>query len=131
MKIFVINGYGMNAAESCIETYAIVCKSREDAEKQLAMIIEEQVMIAKGETSYGVQYIETIRKKNGKIHHYHLEQLFDLRKPEHRESFLWSTLVVAGNIKLDEFHPVFDEDSNRPEYRTMTLASISIREQEV
>lgn len=131
MKIFVVEGYGLNPAESCIETYAIICKSREDAEKQLEMIIEEQVMIANGETSYGVQYIETIRKRNGEIHHYLLEQLFDLRKPEHRESFLWSTLVVAGNIKLDEFHPVFDEDSNRPEYRTMTLASVSIREQEL
>lgn len=131
MKIFVVNGYGVNPAESCIETYAIVCTSREDAEKQLEMIIEEQVMIAKSETSYGIQYIETIRKRNGNIHYYLLQQLFDLRKPEHRESFLWSTLVVGGNIKLDEFQPVFDEDSDRPELRIMSLASISIREQEL
>lgn len=131
MKIFVVSGFGINPAESCMETYAVVCKSRDDAEKQLEMIVEEQVMIAKSEVSSGVQYIETIRKKNGNIHHYLLEQLFDLRKPYHRESFLWSTLVVAGNIKLDEFHPVFDEDNNRPEYRVMSLASLSIREHEV
>ena len=131
MKIFVVNGYGMNPAESCMETYAIVCKSREDAEKQLEMIIEEQVMVAKSEVSSGIEFFEKVTKRNGEMTHYRLEQLFDLRKSEHRESFLWSTLVVAGNIKLDEFHPVFDEDNNCPEHRIMVLASISIREQEI
>lgn len=131
MKIFVVEGYGLNPAESCLETYAIICTSREDAEKQLEMIIEEQVMIAKSEICNGIQCTETICKKNGNIDYYLIQQRFDLRKSEHRESFLWSTLVVAGNIKLDEFHPVFDEDSDRPEYRTMTLASVSIREQEL
>lgn len=131
MKIFVVEGYGLNPAESCLETYAIVCTSREDAEKRLETIVEEQVMVAKSEICNGIQCTETIYKKNGNIDYYLIQQRFDLRKSEHRESFLWSTLVVAGNIKLDEFHPVFDEDSDRPEYRTMAIASISIREQEL
>lgn len=131
MKIYVVNGYGYNPSESCIETYAIVCTSREDAEKQLDMIIEDQLIVAKSETYCGIQYAETIRKRNGNIHHYSLEMIYDLRKNEHKESFLWSTLVIGGNINNDEFHPVIDEDNDKPEIRVISQASISIREQEI
>lgn len=130
MKIYVVHGYGSNPSESNIETYAIVCTSREDAENQFNMIIEEQLMFAKSYTYCGVQYVETLRKLNGKIHHYHLEMVYDLRDPAQKESFLWSTKVVGGNISNDEFHPVIDNE-NRPELRIVTNASVSIREQDI
>ncbi|ROT19595.1 hypothetical protein EEL53_10145 [Muribaculaceae bacterium Isolate-114 (HZI)] len=130
MKIYVIQGYGYDPTESKIETYAIVCMSREDAERQLDMIIEEQTMIARSETYCGIEYVETIRKRNGKVSHYKIEMIYNLRNQEHKEAFLWSTLVIGGNIKNDEFHPVMD-DGDSPEYRIMTQASITIREQEI
>lgn len=131
MKIYVVQGYGYNPSESCMETYAIVCSSQEDAEKQLCMIIEEQVMFAKSETYCGIQFIEDIQKINGNIRKYSIKMLYDLRKPEHKEAFLWSTLVIAGNIKNDEYHPVFDENDDRPMLRLMTQTSVSIREHEM
>lgn len=130
MKIYVVHGYGCDPSESNIETYAIVCTSREDAEKQFNMIIEEQLMMAKSYTYCGVQYVETLRKRNGKIHHYHLDMIYDLRNPAQKEAFLWSTKVTGGNINNDEFHPVIDND-DRPELRIITEASVSIREQEI
>lgn len=130
MKIYVVHGFGYDISEASIETYAIVCTTREDANNQLAMIIEDHSIIAKSSRSYGIEFIETLRKKNGEIIHWKLEQIFDLRKSSHTEEFLYSTLVVGGNIKLDEFHPVINE-GNRPEFRIMPLASVSIREQEI
>ncbi len=130
MKLFIINGYGLDAQMSCIETYAIVCISMEDAERQLNLIIEEQRYIAKGETFCGVEYYETLRKRNGQIQSYTLEMLYDIRNPAQKESFLSGTLVIQGNIALDEFLPVLDE-SSRPEIRVMKQASISIKELEV
>lgn len=130
MKIYVVHGYGCNPAESCFDTYAIVCTSREDAEKQLGMIIEEQIMIAKSEVSTGITFTEEISKVNGKLTHHLIRQVFDVNKPEQRESFLWSPQVIGGNIMLDEYHPVTD-DPTRPEHKHMTLASVGIREQEI
>lgn len=130
MKIYIVHGYGSNPSECCFDTYAIVCTSREDAEKQLGMIIEEQVMFAKADVSTGIDFTEEISKVNGKLTHHLIRQLFDVNKPEQREALLWSTPVVGGNIKPDEYHPVTD-DPTRPEYKYLTLASVGIREQEI
>lgn len=131
MKIYVVQGYGYDPSDNCLETYAKVFTSRKNAEKHLNMIIEEQTGIAESYRYSGIEYVETIQKRNGNLFYYGLEQIYDLRKPEHKEAFLWSTLVIGGNIKNDEFHPVFDEYNERPELRIMKQISISIREQEI
>lgn len=126
MKLFVVKGYGYDPTEFGLETYAKVCASQAEAEKELHDIAEEQVSFVEGETYYGATYVETLRKRNGNIIDYKLEMIYDISDKEQKESFLRSTLVIGGGINNEDFQPLLNDCSSK--IKIIKQCSISISE---
>lgn len=73
MKVYVVSGYGYDGFEQDEEQYAYVYADREEAERKVHEMAEEQLQFVSSKD--GLVYYEYYNFKNGSLRYYRLEQV--------------------------------------------------------
>lgn len=126
MKIYIVKGYGYDGFELCEERYVDIYLSREEAETRVQEIAKEQRQFVSCED--GMDYHESLNYKNGMLQYYKLEQICDLRKPSHKEAFVYLSKMI-DKCKVDEFVPKIEHPSDA--IQTAQVACVTIEEKEI
>lgn len=126
MKVYVVKGHGYDGFDVYRETYTEVYSSREEAEKRVRAIAEDQRQFVSCED--GMDYYESFNYKNGVLADYTLTQYCDLQKPLQKEAYV----LLSGFVticKVDEFVPNIETSPDA--HRDVEVACVSIKEVEL
>lgn len=126
MKVYVVSGYGYDGFEQDEEQYAYVYADREEAERKVHEMAEEQLQFVSSKD--GLVYYEYYNFKNGSLRYYRLEQVCDLRIPLHKEAYVWLS-KLSHICNVDEFTPKINNPADA--IQIVTVAYVSIDEQEI
>lgn len=126
MKIYLVKGYGYDGFELDEERYVDVYLSRQEAEKRVHEIAKDQRQFVSNED--GMDYYESFNYKNGALECYRLRQTCDLRKPLHKEAFVYLN-KMASICNVDEFVPKIEHPSDA--IKIAKVAFVEIEEKEI
>ena len=126
MKVYVVQGHGYEGFDVYQKIYTDVYSSREEAEKRVHAIAEDQRQFASCED--GMNYYESFNYKNGVLSDYALTQYCDLQKPLQKEVYILLS-GFAEICNVDEFAPNIETPPDA--HRDVEVAYVSIKEVEL